>query len=210
MKKKTKKQVINLVFRAAHLYYYCKLVEKYSKMLFYRVYEIYAGKYLNKMTKQEFEFLFRKYHIKMYHLALTILYDEEESKDVVSDVFTTILDRNLDIDADRAEGYLLISVRNRCRNIIANKSTRERLLHLFLVEVNHPLSVSDDYSRLEELMNYIDTDLPLLSKKIFRMRYLREMSYKEISDELNISKVTVYNHLSKSLEKISEHFNKSK
>ena len=146
----------------------------------------------------------------MYHLALTILYDEEECKDVVSDVFTTILDRNLDIDADRAEGYLLISVRNRCRNIIANKSTRERLLHLFSVEVNHPLSVSEDYSRLEELMNYIDTDLPLLSKKIFRMRYLREMSYKEISDELNISKVTVYNHLYKSLEKISEHFNKSK
>ena len=39
------------------------------------------------MTKEEFENIYRQHYAKMYRLARTMLYDVDESKDVVSDIF---------------------------------------------------------------------------------------------------------------------------
>ena len=39
------------------------------------------------MTKEEFESIYRQHYAKMYRLARTMLYDADESKDVVSDIF---------------------------------------------------------------------------------------------------------------------------
>ena len=39
------------------------------------------------MTKREIENLFKTHYTRMYRLAASILYDEDESKDVVSEVF---------------------------------------------------------------------------------------------------------------------------
>lgn len=44
------------------------------------------------MTQEkDIEQLFRRHYEKMYNLARCILSDDDESKDVVSDVFTQIL-----------------------------------------------------------------------------------------------------------------------
>ena len=47
---------------------------------------------------------------------------------------------------------------------------------------------------------------PPLSQQIFRLRFLREMSYEEVAQAAGVSKVTVYNHLSQSVQRIKEHF----
>ena len=46
------------------------------------------------MTQKEIETLFRQHYAAMYRLARTILYDADESKDVVSDVFVRLLHNN--------------------------------------------------------------------------------------------------------------------
>ena len=43
------------------------------------------------MTKKEFEDIYRQHFAKMYRLARTMLYDADESKDVVSDIFARLL-----------------------------------------------------------------------------------------------------------------------
>ena len=45
------------------------------------------------MTKEEFENIYRQHYAKMYRLARTMLYDVDESKDVVSDIFARLLRR---------------------------------------------------------------------------------------------------------------------
>ena len=45
------------------------------------------------MTRKDVESLFKTYYTQMYHLALTLLFDEAESKDVVSEVFASLLSR---------------------------------------------------------------------------------------------------------------------
>ena len=61
--------------------------------------------------------------------------------------------------------------------------------------------------QLEELYRYIDEQLPPLSRQILRLRYHQGLKYREIADELKVSEVTVYHHLSQSLKQMKEHFN---
>ena len=161
------------------------------------------------MTKKEFENIYRQHYAKMYCLAKTMLYDADESKDVVSEIFARLLRDGDRPQKDRMEGYLMTAVRNRCRDVLSHKSIRERVERLFLQESmqSHIVSMNDD-DRLELLIQFIEAELPPLSQQIFRLRFLREMSYEEVAQAAGVSKVTVYNHLSQSLQRIKEHFDK--
>ena len=161
------------------------------------------------MTKKEFEDIYRQHYAKMYRLARTMLYDADESKDVVSDIFARLLRDSDRPQKDRMEGYLMTAVRNRCRDVLSHKSMRERVERLFLQESmqSHIVSMNDD-DRLERLMQFIEAELPPLSQQIFRLRFLSEMSYEEVAQAAGVSKVTVYNHLSQSVQRIKEHFDK--
>ena len=169
------------------------------------------------MTKEEFESIYRQHYAKMYRLARTMLYDADESKDVVSDIFARLLRERLRVGAsagmkyhpqqNQMEGYLMTAVRNRCRDVISHKSIRERVERLFLQESmqSHIVSMNDD-DRLELLIQFIEAELPPLSQQIFRLRFLSEMSYEEVAQAAGVSKVSVYNHLSQSLQRIREYF----
>ena len=161
------------------------------------------------MTKKEFEDIYRQHYAKMYRLARTMLYDADESKDVVSDIFARLL-RDCDRpQKDKMEGYLMTAVRNRCRDVLCHKSMQERVEKLFLQESMQCQIVSmNDDDRLERLMQFIESELPPLSQQIFRLRFLSEMSYEEVAQAAGVSKVTVYNHLSQSVQRIKEHFDK--
>ena len=159
------------------------------------------------MTKKEFEDIYRQHYARMYRLARTMLYDADESKDVVSDIFARLLRDGDRPQKDRMEGYLMTAVRNRCRDVLNHKSMQERVERLFLQDSMQDQIVSmNDDDRLERLMQFIETELPPLSQQIFRLRFLSEMSYEEVAQAAGVSKVTVYNHLSQSLQRIKEHF----
>lgn len=159
------------------------------------------------MTKEEFENIYRQHYAKMYRLARTMLYDVDESKDVVSDIFARLLREKYQPQQSQMEGYLMTAVLNRCRDVISHKSIRKRVEKLFLQESmqGHIISMNDD-DRLERLMQFIESELPPLSQQIFRLRFLSEMSYEEVAQAAGVSKVTVYNHLSQSVQRIKEYF----
>jgi len=161
------------------------------------------------MTKKEVETLFRQHYAAMYRLARTILYDADDSKDVVSDVFVRLLRGDVVVQADKMEGYLMMAVRNRCLDVLNHKSVREQVEKLFSQELKqHRIATRNEDDRLDRLMLYIERELPPLSQQILRLRFLREMSYEEVAQEVGVSKVTVYNHLSQSLQRIKEYFSK--
>ena len=159
------------------------------------------------MTKKEFEDIYLQHYARMYRLARTMLYDADESKDVVSDTFARLLRDGDRPQKDRMEGYLMTAVRNRCRDVLNRKSMQERVEKHFLQESMQSQIVSmNDDDRLERLMQFIESELPPLSQQIFRLRFLHEMSYEEVAQAAGVSKVTVYNHLSQSLQRIREYF----
>lgn len=160
-----------------------------------------------KCMKQEkdIERMFRQHYEKMYNLARYLLSDDDESKDVVSEVFTTILANNAVLMPEREEGFLMRSVRNRCLNLIAHKGVKERVTKLLIDDADVILSDKTD-GRLEQLMLLIEDLEPPIRKQIFRLHYLKEMSYQEVADKVGVSKVTVFNHLSQAMDWIKEQF----
>ena len=135
------------------------------------------------MTKEKFEEIYRRHYPAMYRLARTILYDADDSKDVVSEVFTRLLRENIAPQEDKIEGYLAEMMPNQVAFI-------------------------PDDDRLERLMQFVETRLSPLSQQIFRLRFLEEMTYDEVAQAVGVSKVTIYNHLSQSLRQINEYFSK--
>ncbi len=163
------------------------------------------------MTKEKFEEIFRRHYPDMYRLARTMLYDADECKDVVSEVFTRLLRGDIIPEDERIEGYLMTSVRNRCRDVLIHKDVRQRVEKLYSQELmqSQVVCLNDD-DRLERLMQFVEREFPPLTQQIFRLRFLREMTYEEVAQVVGVSKVTVYNHLSQSLQMIKEYFKQNK
>lgn len=69
---------------------------------------------------KEMELLYKKFYVLLYRYAQTFLDDEDEAKDVVSDVFQRIweswqqMDEQLINQLDVSATFLYTSVRNRC------------------------------------------------------------------------------------------------
>lgn len=161
-----------------------------------------------KQKKTEIERLFKSHYVKMYAVARSYLYDDAESKDVVIEVFAGLLDSAIVLLPATEEHYLLSSVRHRCMNVIAHKQIRERVAGL-LVNERENVSFEEDNEQLDMLMKFINKELPPLTKQIFLLRHIQEMSYQEMADKLGVSKVTVYNHLSLAMDKIKAEFRRT-
>ena len=162
------------------------------------------------MPKSELEILFKTHYAAMYRLAVSLLYDADEARDVVSDVFASLLGDGMAIRTDNARGFLLTCVRNSCINVIRHKQMRERFIKLYATNAEPLADGPDDSITLAELREYIDNQLPPLSRRIFTMRYLQDMTCQQVADAVGVSRVTVHHHLSQSLEKINAYFNNSK
>ena len=159
--------------------------------------------------RSQIESLFKTHYSQMYHLALTLLFDEAESRDVVSDVFASLLSGKVVIRADNAKAFLLASVRHRCLNVLQHKQVHERFARL-LTEGTDTL-VSDntveEQMQMEELMSYVRDNLSPMEQNVFQLRCLREMTCQEVAEALNISRQTVHTHLKQTVEKIRKYFN---
>ena len=162
------------------------------------------------MTKSELEILFKTHYTAMYRLAVSLLYDADEARDVVSDIFASLLGGGMAIRSDNARGFLLTCVRNSCISVIRHKQMRERFIKIYSTKAEPQDHGPDDSMMLAELRDYINTQLPPLSRRIFTLRYLQDMTCQQVAETVGVSRVTVHHHLSQSLEKINAYFNNSK
>lgn len=165
------------------------------------------------MKEKEIEQLFRQHYAQMAKLARTMLYDDEEARDVVSEVFATLI--RSDIVPVNIKNYLLTSVRNRCLSILEHKSVRAKFEQAYTLEMKSASQPAEEgggeyqsNDRLGNLMTYAEQNLTKQALRVFRMRHLQGMKYQDIADELGISRVMVYKHLTQAMEKIKEYQHK--
>ena len=167
------------------------------------------------MKKEEIEILFRQHYGPMIQLAKRMLYDDEESRDVVSEVFATLI--KTDILPKNMEGYLMASVRNRCLNLLEHKDVRTKFEHAYTLEMKQNAATADDAISdtsieqwYQQMMTFAKRNLSEQTLLVFRMRHIDGMKYQEIADQLGISRVMVYKHLAKAMNTIKEYNNQKK
>jgi RNA polymerase sigma factor (sigma-70 family) len=159
--------------------------------------------------RSQIESLFKTHYTQMYHLALTLLFDEAESKDVVSEVFASLLSGKVVMRADNAKAFLLASVRHRCLNVLQHKQVHERFARMLTEDTDTLVSDNtvEEQMQMEELMSYVRDNLSLMEQNVFRLHYLKEMTCQEVAGALNVSRQTVHSLLKQSVGKIRKYFN---
>ena len=140
----------------------------------------------------------------MYRMARTILYDEQESEDVVSDIFEDLLHGQTVLMPETEECYLLTSVRNRCLKRL--RQTSSTIDGSGYTEPTDDSDVEDE--RLADIDEFVTCRMTEQEQRIFRLRFTEGCSYEEIATAEGISRVAVWKHLSHALNLIRNHFNK--
>lgn len=153
----------------------------------------------------EIHILFKQHYAKMYRAARSLLYDGQESEDVVSDIFEDLLQRHVSLQPGTEEAYLMKCVRNRCLKRLRHEAVRKELSDVpFSCHPVHEVT-DDDFA---DVVDGITTSLPEQDRRIFSMRFHEGYSYEEIALREGISRVAVWRHLSGALTLIRNHYKK--
>ena len=156
------------------------------------------------MERNSIQLLFKQHYAKMLRVARTILYDEQESKDVVSDIFESLLRGQTVLMPDTEERYLLTSVRKQCLKRLRHQETRLRMETATAGQATH---VADEDECITDIVEFVVSHLTEQEQRIFHLRFTGGYSYDEIASAEGISRVAVWKHLSHALKEIRNRFN---
>ena len=157
------------------------------------------------IEKIEIQRLFKQHYAKMYRVARTILYDEQECEDVISDIFESLLHKYIALLPEREESYLLKSVRNKCFNQLRHEEVKLQVNKQLMKEQIY--DTDSENMRLIEIDEFVASHLSLQEQRIFHLRFNDGYSYEEIATSEGIGRVAVWKHLSHALNLIRNHFN---
>lgn len=148
---------------------------------------------IKKGDKKAFDALFRKYYPILCYYGKQFL-DIEDAKECVQDTMLWLWDNreNLEINSSLSN-YLCTIVRNRALNNIHREQIKIKVETSFFNE-NTALNYSTDLCQLNELTTLIKDaiiSLPESYRKTFILHRFKGLTYKEISENLEISPKTV-------------------
>lgn len=164
------------------------------------------------------EVMYKDYN-KFYAFALSLLKNKYLAEDVVQDVFLQLLSSNSNhllwiLDTGKGVSYINKIIAVRCL------SKKSQFYKQQIKYIKSKISVSE--SELEYLYNKINTQSTSLSelltnsvlsvietfdeyeKNLFLLYYESGMTYGELSDELGIPKISIYNTVRKVKKQIKE------
>jgi len=154
-----------------------------------------------------FESFFRDNYSRLYYYALNFIPNSEICKDIVSDAFRHLWEKDGEIVPQTILSYMYTSVRNLCIDHIRHSEVENN----YIAEYLHVTSDLNDDSwtetedRIQEIMKIIET-LPPMTRFIMEQNYLQRKKYKEIADITEMTESGVRKHIMKGLEVIRRNF----
>lgn len=170
--------------------------------------EISLWKTMTQGNEKSFEALYARYYDSMFYYGLRFSSDTELLKDCIQDVFVTIFENSSLNHIEYVQAYLLRSMRNM---IISQIKPREGCS---LNELPFDISIEDsafdtffgqdDDDDLRTRKNLTDALRTLNGnqKQVLYLRYVKNMSYREIAEVLNITSQSAQNQISRILMKL--------
>ncbi len=166
---------------------------------------------MSKKAEYEVDFdrLFEENYTRLYYYALNIINNDEEAKDIVSNVFEYVLLNYHLIDTTTSIRPLLYKlVKSKCIDLLRRQGVKEKYDAYILSEFN----ISEEYVYEEHdlmITNILNTieSFPPQTRTVFRLCFLDGKKYKEIAEELDISTNTVKAHIMKALQLLRGKYN---
>jgi RNA polymerase sigma-70 factor (ECF subfamily) len=153
-----------------------------------------------------FEKLFRSQHGNLVLSAYRILNDKARAEDVVQDVFMKLWQKRDEISvSENLPAYLHRAVTNHAINIYKQQYGKviqhpEETLEQKITGNAEAADSATITGELNERIEKAISTMPDSSRGVFLLSRFEEMSYKEISEQLEISVKTVEKHMSNALK----------
>ena len=146
-------------------------------------------------NRNDIEQLFKAHYAQMYRLAVALLHDDDLARDIVHDVFASLLDSSLDITV--SGGYLIKAVRNRCLNYIRDCEIHQRIANRYFLE-NEEYESEDwpDDETIARIYSLIKSELSPQARRVMELRFSEGLPFARIATTMGISETAVYRHLS--------------
>lgn len=152
---------------------------------------------LQQGVEEAFDEIYARYWRKLFNAAYKRTGEMTQAEEIVQDVFVDLWSKRKNREIHQLYPYLLSAVRYQVF-LLYKKS---KSLPVFEAPMEH-LTISSDKPDgsffLEELLAAVQRWLDLQPEKrreIFRLRYIEQLSTKEIAEELDITQKTVQNQL---------------
>lgn len=163
------------------------------------------------------ELLYEKYYRQLYLYALTYLSDDDDAKDVVSDMFTTLWQHWADDDGEiqpPPASYLYRTLRSRCVDKLRRDGVHSRYAQQLEADVfDNETDVKEYERQVQCLVEAID-NLPEPGKTILKNCYFDQLTYQQTAERLGLTLVVVRKHMLKMfrllrdvLKKINKRYN---
>ncbi len=156
---------------------------------------------LRSGDKKALQLLFDQYYTQLVHYALKITSDPQGSEEIVQDVFIAVWKNRKKADIQSYYAYLSRGVRNRCISYIQSSLSN----HEPIEGVMYAMRDADDSNPMEveelaQALKEAEMHLPAQTRLVFSLSRHTELTYPEISTQLNISIKTVEYHISKAFK----------
>jgi RNA polymerase sigma-70 factor (ECF subfamily) len=153
-----------------------------------------------------FEELYNDYYPRLVAFADGYLFDHEESKGLVQQVFIQFWQNLSTISIHGSlKSYLFAAVKNKCLNQLKHLKIRDRNKLQYVEASLHSKDVSAQNNELEDLELSLQNEilkLPDQIKKVLVLKYFKGKNRKEIAIMLNISENSVKTQLQRGKKKL--------
>ncbi|WP_462317951.1 RNA polymerase sigma-70 factor [Marinilabilia sp.] len=164
---------------------------------------------LKNGNKKAFEVIYQDFFDMLFYLAVGYLQDRERARELVQDAFMKLWEHRETIsNKTNVKNYLYTIVKNSCLNdlreqeIIA-RNNREYLIPELKYRQEALETFAASYKEVESLLEIVEKAIDALPEDIrttFRLNRYENLTYKEISQKLDISPKTVEARISKALK----------
>ena len=157
-----------------------------------------------------YKYLYNQYYSKLCRVANFYVKETFISENLVGDLIFAMWENREKLDTiESLNSYLFTSIRNRCfnylkqahvkREISFSKVQENQLIYSLDSENDLPVGILIE-KELEDKIELSINHLPQQTKKVFQLKRTEELSYEEISSQLNISVNTVKYHMKSALQ----------
>jgi len=153
-----------------------------------------------------FDELYKKYCKRIYKFGYSILKSQEETENLVQEVFLNLWENRQKVEKDSSvKSYIFAITYNSAISII-RKKTREikfiEYLQSLQGNLEEPVDLKLEYNELADKLDEIVNALPLRQKEVYLLHRVEGLKYNEIAQRLNLSVNTVENHMVRALKTI--------
>lgn len=159
---------------------------------------------LKQGSHEAYTEIYERYFGVLYIHACKRMYDHEEARDLVQEIFINLWSRREFLVPEKGFApYLYSSVRNRLIDLMSKQTTYSKYISSISALSDQSVCITDHAIRERQLAAIIEKEinaLPPRMREVFILSRMNHFSHKQIAEQLKTSELTVKTQIKHSLK----------